>query len=522
MEERIAVGQHLIAGFEGLSLSEDLVRAVREHRIGNFLLSARNIKSATQVKALCAEIQALVTQATGCPALIAISQEGGTVSRLSADCTSVPGAMAIAATGKPESARLAGRIIGQELRAMGVNFNLAPVFDINANPDNPVIGVRSYGDTPRQVIPYALEMARGLTDVGLICCAKHFPGHGDTDVDSHIGLPLVDKSLDELLAFELAPFQAAIDDGIPAVMSAHILFPKLEKERIPATLSRAIMTDLLRGRMGFKGLSLSDCMMMGAIADRYGTVNGIVEAVKAGVNLALVSHSLKLAVQASEQLLKQLRSGQMDATQLQASARLILHYKKRLKEPDASGLDQVGSKAHREAAQCLFEQALTPVHFPSGGLPGLGANPLFIGCLPAAMSRLAPHDAQALSFAREMQLRFGGTALDMSENPDAKEVARLCTQAPGHSCLVVGTCNGHLQKGQLALVRALSEGALPVICIALRDPYDQTACPPPVSGIAAYDTNAATLSALSRLLKGEIAAMGRLPVALKKERRWTI
>ena len=164
--------------------------------------------------------------------------------------------MALAATGDPETTYLAGKLTGEELRSLGVNFNLAPSVDVNCNPANPIIGVRSYGDTPATVAKYAAGMIRGLQDGGVLCLAKHFPGHGDTSLDSHLTLPCVDKPRDELERMELAPFRAAIADGVPAIMTAHILFPALDDSGVPATMSRRIVTGLLRGEMSLCRSSL--------------------------------------------------------------------------------------------------------------------------------------------------------------------------------------------------------------------------------------------------------------------------
>lgn len=189
------------------------------------------------------------------------------MTRLPESCINVPGSMALAATGDPETTYLAGKLTGEELRSLGVNFNLAPSVDVNCNPANPIIGVRSYGDTPATVAKYAAGMIRGLQDGGVLCLAKHFPGHGDTSLDSHLTLPCVDKPRDELERMELAPFRAAIADGVPAIMTAHILFPALDDSGVPATMSRRIVTGLLRGEMSFTGLVTSDCMEMPGCAE---------------------------------------------------------------------------------------------------------------------------------------------------------------------------------------------------------------------------------------------------------------
>lgn len=242
MDLREQIGQRLVTGFPGTELTEDFRRMVREYKISNVILFRENITDCAQLKQLCGEIQALVRRETGHGAFITADQEGGLVTRLPGDAVNVPGAMAIAATGDPENAYRAGLLTGRELRALGVNFDLAPSVDVNSNPENPVIGARSYGDTPQQVSRYANRMIRGLLDGGVLCSAKHFPGHGDTDTDSHLALPCVDKSMEELERTELLPFREAVRAGVPAVMTTHILFPQLEPEHLPATMSRRIMT----------------------------------------------------------------------------------------------------------------------------------------------------------------------------------------------------------------------------------------------------------------------------------------
>ncbi len=206
-------GQRLVVGFPGYEIPKELRELVREYYVGNIILFAENIRDNAQLKRLCGELQELVREATGLPAFITIDQEGGVVSRLGADAAVVPSAMCVSATGEPRNAYLAGLITGRELSALGVNFDLAPVMDVNSNPHNPVIGVRSYGDAPETVSRYGVEMIRGLTEGGVLSCAKHFPGHGDTALDSHLSLPRVDKTLEELESCELAPFRAAIEAG---------------------------------------------------------------------------------------------------------------------------------------------------------------------------------------------------------------------------------------------------------------------------------------------------------------------
>ena len=299
MDIREKIGQLLVFGFPGTTIPAEFAALVREYKIGNVILFRYNIESLPQLARLCAGIQELVRGATGSDAFITIDQEGGMVTRLPWDAVNVPGSMALAATGKPENAVLAAEITARQLRGVGVNFNFAPDLDVNSNPMNPVIGVPASATIRRASRSSARRPWRGYKNGGMLCCGKHFPGHGDTAVDSHIGLPCIGKTMDELEACELISFRAAIKAGIPAIMSSHILFPNIEPNDVPATMSRTIMHGLLRETLGFDGLILSDCMVMDAIRRHYGTAHGVVEAMRAGVDMVFVSSNADLQRESS-------------------------------------------------------------------------------------------------------------------------------------------------------------------------------------------------------------------------------
>ena len=329
MDIREKTGQRLVFGFPGTTIPAEFAALVREYKIGNVILFRYNIESLAQLARLCADIQSLIRGATGHDAFITIDQEGGMVTRLPWDAVNVPGSMALAATGKPENAALAAEITARQLRGVGVNFNLAPDLDVNSNPMNPVIGVRSFGDDPQRVALFGAKAVEGYRNGGMLCCGKHFPGHGDTAVDSHIGLPCIEKTLSELEACELLPFRAAIEAGIPAIMSSHILFPKIEPNGVPATMSRTIMHGLLRETLGFDGLILSDCMVMDAIRQHYGTAHGVVEAMRAGVDMVFVSSNAAMQRESAAAALAAAESGAIDARELDESVRRILRGERR-------------------------------------------------------------------------------------------------------------------------------------------------------------------------------------------------
>lgn len=510
------IGQRLMTGFPDTEVTDELRQIVAKYRIGNFILFEHNVENKEQLRRLCAQLQELAMEVTGAPALIAIDQEGGVVSRLKGDCAVVPSAMCISASGDVQNAYRAGKLTGEELSALGVNFDLAPDLDVNSNRQNVVIGVRSYGEAPQTVADYGVAMSRGLQAGGVLSCGKHFPGHGDTAVDSHLGLPLVDKSLDALEQCELIPFRAAIDAGIDAIMTTHILFPQLEKEKVPATMSRAIMTGLLREKLGFKGLIISDCMMMGAIQKYYGTVPGCIAACKAGVDMVIISHDAALAGQTAEALCAELTQGRLSAEEMEASMARIAHCKSALKAPAPEAVESVGSPEHRALVHALRQAGVTPVG-PCAVPPALGERPFFVGCYPFRVTLVSNPVDTHVCFPEWLAARFGGDSLVTDTDPDDAEVAQAVAAAQGHSCIVLGSYNGCTRPGQQKLLHALAALGIPMACVALRNPDDLAELPDHVYGLAVYEYTLSSLEIAAEVLSGALKPAGRLPVTLEEK-----
>lgn len=508
IERRIMIGQHFVCGFEGTGMDDSFIEAVRRYKIGNVILFSRNIASKEQLYKLCFDIQELVQHECGHPALITIDQEGGMVTRLSGDCTNVPSAMAIAATGEEKSAFDAGLLTATELRALGVNVDFAPCLDVNSNSHNPVIGVRSYGDRSEVVSSYGLSMIDGLQSGGVMAVAKHFPGHGDTHLDSHVALPVVEGTKEEL-AMHLAPFRSAVAGGVMGIMTSHILFPQLEKNNVPATMSRSIITDFLRSELGFKGLIFSDCMEMDAIAKHYGTVKGAVAALKAGVDLVCISHHVCLGCEAVEAVEAALDAGVLSEADLKQSTHNILMAKSMLAEEQRPPLSVVDCPEHRAMNQKLHRQSLTLVQ----DVPfALGDNPCFVGpkCFRATN---VSSDEEALVFAPYMAALLGGSSIVTDENPGNEEIERVGGQTSSSSSVVCATYNGHLHPGQVQLVNSLAKKK-PVLCIALRNPYDLALLDARIRSIAAYAYTKPVLAAFAKYVQEPFPLEGRLTVSL--------
>ena len=506
------IGQRLMTGFPGTEMSEEFRQAVREYKVGNVILFKENVADCAQLKQLCRDIQDFVRQETGHSAFIAIDQEGGVVTRLREDGVNIPGAMALGATGNPENAYAAGKLIGRELRALGPNFNFAPSVDVNCNPRNPVIGVRSYGDDPVAVGRFGARAIQGFMEGGVLSTAKHFPGHGDTDLDSHLALPCVDKSMEQLEKMELIPFRAAVEAGVPAVMTSHILYPQIEPENIPATMSRRIMTGILREKLGFRGIIVSDCMEMAAIRANYGVSEGTLAAFRAGVDLVEITHHPLWCCEAAQRILDAAENGELDMNEMEASVQRILDAKKQwIDEMEPCDFDFA---AAAEESRRMLEQTVTQIAAPAEGFR-FSENPLCIGCEAYRTSLVGNVDEdKGNPFGLAAARALNGTCADMTRDPSREEIDELVARAREHGSAVVGAFNTISNPGQMALIRALAENQIPTAVAGLRSPYDLRELPEGVWGFVVYENSPAGIQAAVKVLTGELVPTGKLPVRL--------
>jgi beta-N-acetylhexosaminidase len=295
--ERMA-GSVIVCGFDGLEPPAAVHRWLSEQAVAGLILFKRNIHEVEQAAALIASCNA--RRRSALPILVCVDQEGGRVARFGNPVLSLPPMRVLAAAGDTQLTRDAGMVLGRELRAIGVNLNFAPVLDVDTNPHNPVIGDRAFGHTPEVVIEHALAFAGGLHDGGVLACGKHFPGHGDTDLDSHLALPKLRHDLARLNEVEFRPFRAAAK-RIPSLMTAHVVFEALDSN-VPATMSPAVIDGLLREELGFEGAVFSDDLEMKAITDRYAIEEAGVLAIEAGCDLLLVCSDLEAAARLRQSL----------------------------------------------------------------------------------------------------------------------------------------------------------------------------------------------------------------------------
>ena len=500
------VGQVFMLGFVGTRVTEQNRALIHGLRLGGVTLFGRNIETAQQVRQLTAGLQEF---AEPVPLFISIDQEGGLVVRVTSGATIFPGNMAIGAADDLKLAHAVAAASADELRAMGITMNLAPVVDVNTNARNPVIGTRSFGGDAARVADFAVATIDGTQAQGVSAVAKHFPGHGDTDVDSHRDLPLVAHPLERLQALELVPFQAAIRAGVDGIMTAHVYAPAIEpRPNVPATLSKAVLTDLLRDRLGYDGLILTDALDMGAITNYRSSAEAAVDAFLAGADLLLIAGVTERDHQrlgdGPRLLLEAVRAGRVSVERLDASVLRVLLAKARRGVLPGAGLpspsaDAVGRVAHRELALDVARKAVTLLRDSEGLLPLDRRQRIGVVVAGAAPRTGVQDDVQAGSLLAAIQ-EFAPRSFSVGS-----------PRATNAEVIVLGTYDLAQHADQHTLARALAASGKPVIGVALRGPYDAAAVPEIGTFVAVYGDRPVHLQAAAEALFGELTPTGQVP-----------
>jgi beta-N-acetylhexosaminidase len=485
---------------------------IRRYHLGGIIYFAwsDNVHDPQQIAGLSNGIQRVATSSgSGVPALVSTDQEQGVVVRVTEPATQFPGSMALGAARDPALARAAAAITGEELRAMGINENFAPVADVNVNPENPVIGVRSFSSDPRLASVLTDAQVRGYQRERVASTAKHFPGHGDTNVDSHTGLPVIDHTREELDRIDLPPFEAAIDAGVESIMTAHIVVPALDDSGRPATLSRPILTDLLRRQMGFDGVVVTDALTMEGVREMFGDERVPIEAINAGADILLMPPDLDLAYRS---VLDAVRSGEISESRIDRSVYRILRLKERLglfRKPFVNERKVgkvVGSRRHLAAADAVAERTVTLVENDAGTLPlaaGTGDRALVTGWGVTTTQTLA---GQVADRGLATEVVETGTA------PDDAAIARARAAADRSDLVIAVTNRAWSSPAQQRLVAELVDSGKPVVVVAVRDPYDIAHLSSVDSYLATYSYAGVSIRALAKVLFGEVNPTGRLPV----------
>ncbi|CAG8947030.1 unnamed protein product [Penicillium salamii] len=519
------VGQLFAVGFHGLSPSPEIKTLIHDYHLGGIVLFSRNFENAEQLQALTHDLQQEAKLAGHQrPLLIGIDQENGFVTRISPPVAAqVPGPMALGATHDPECAYSAGKATGETLSFFGINMNYAPVCDINSEPLNPVIGVRSPGDDPEFVGRFASATARGLRETNIVPSVKHFPGHGDTAVDSHYGLPVIPKTRDQLERCELIPFRRAVAEGIEAVMTAHISLPCIDLTR-PATLSAKAL-NILRKDMAYDGMVITDCLEMDGISSTFGTEEGSVLALQAGSDSLMICHTFEVQLASIKRVCEAVKSGEIDQSRLEDACRHVsavkdkfLTWESALRQSDLTHLSSLNNRI-AEKTMDIYSRSTTLVRDKNDILP-LSKTSIIIFLFPGdkipaggavdgeGMGRQGSfHSRRYLDVLRQhnnsiAEIRYGTTGLT-AEQWQVIDVADV---------VIFTSLNARESAYQETLGLELAERVRSLVHIAACNPYDFLDAPSVKTYITTYEPTIEAFSVAADIMFGTMIPTGALPV----------
>lgn len=483
---------------------------------------ANNIQDPHQIADLSNGVQrASLALPTPIPSLISIDQEHGVNVRIGSGATQLQGAMALGAGRSLSDARTAGRISGTELAAMGIHQNFAPVADVNVNPANPIINVRSFGADAREVGRMVAAQVTGYQQVGVVACAKHFPGHGDTGQDSHTGLPVITHTREEWERVDAPPFRAAIAAGVDSIMTAHLQVPALDPSNDPATLSPAILQGVLRDELGFDGVIVTDALNMQGVRTKYGDDRVPVLALKAGADQLLFPPDIDVAYHG---VLTAVRAGEITEERLDESVLRILRVKDKAGLFDGSPyasrkeVDRVvGARGHRLAAARIAERTTTLLVNEDEALPlrRRQRRLLVVGASPAFPTDDTRTTVPELAAAFD-ELGYRTSHLATGRAPDAAKIDEAVAAARGRDAVVVTTDNVNATSAQRTLVSRLLATGVPVVHLAVRNPYDIAHLGGVRASLASYCWTEVELRAAARVIAGRVEPRGKLPVPVQR------
>ncbi|MCB9422308.1 MAG: glycoside hydrolase family 3 C-terminal domain-containing protein [Ardenticatenaceae bacterium] len=520
MSVKELLGYKLMLAFEGTTPPPRILDWLAERPVGGFtLFRPLNVASPGQVRELTERLQTAVSPQFQSPLLIAADQEGGQLMALGAELTQFPGNMALAAARDPELTRRVGQAIGTEMAALGVNLNYAPNCDINTNPGNPAAGIRTFGDDPALAAQMAGAMVDGLQSAGVAATMKHFPGKGGAQVDSHFAMPLIDHSRERLEQMELRPFRAAIESGVKLAMTGHFAIPSLtEHPDLPATLSRAVMHDLVRQELGFDGVTITDALDMGALTQGAGQIIDIIAATRAEVDLLLTTNQPEVQERLYHGLQLAYSRGLVEKWHIENSVNRIFALKQWVSQQTWPDISVIGCAEHRELEAEAARRSITLVRNDAGLLPLRLASDAKIAVIMPQPQDLTPADTSSYvkpGLATAVRQHHAHVDEFITTHPPTEsEITALRRKAVGYDLLIIGTISASMQPEQTALVNELLALNVPTVTIALRTPYDLTVYPEAKTHLCTYSIHEPSMAAVTAVLWGKTPATGKLPVTI--------
>ncbi len=507
------IGQMAMVGFQGLEPPDHILEWLANGRIGGVHLFSRNIKSPAQVRELT---QSCHDAATG-PILIGIDQEGGAVARLRDGFTESPGAMALSAAGSEELAAEVSKMLATEMLALGINWVFAPVADITHDINNPTTGTRSPGMDKEQVSRMVAAEVHGFQTGGVAACAKHYPGLGNSPVDTHEALAVIDSSLDFLRQYDLVPFQAAIAAGVATMMTTHTKYLAIDTE-YPATMSPAVIQKLLREELGYNGVVCTDCMEMKAVADNYGPGESAVLAALAGVDLILVSHTREYQEMAYAALVEAAKAGRLSEEFIDAAVARIQAVKACFALTDQPSLNVIHSAEHLTLAARSARAGTVLLRSDTDVFP-IKSDSHRVGLIEfasyidsPAMDKGGKSGLVNILRPRAPKIEVVSLRPGDTNNKTMEHARKLAGEV---DVLVLATRSAHLQPAQLEQARDFLQRAKRVILLCLRNPYDVNVLPGAQTIICTCGDSAPSLQSAVEALLGDFIPSGKLPVSVE-------
>lgn len=508
------VGRMFLIGFHGLTAPDYVLDWLRQGRAAGVILFGRNVANPEQLAALTRQIHA----ASPVPLLIAIDQEGGTVARLREGFTESPGALAMAAAPDGEIwTERVSEVLAQEMHSLGINWTYAPAVDISYNAANPTVGTRSFGSDPALVSRMAAAAVRGFQAGGVAACAKHFPGLGNTAVDTHLSLAVLDTPVEQLLQTDLKPYRAAIGDGLVSVMTTHTKFTALDTEH-PATLSGSIVRRLLREELGFDKVVTTDCMEMKAISDHYGAGESAVLAALAGIDLILFSHTAEMQQSAYDALLAAVQSGRVPMALVDdANARIEALIEQFAIQPDAISAQTVRSAAHVDTALAAALSGIVLLKQDADVFPLKPGRSVALIEFASILDSEVVESGGLTGLAQDFEAMIPGAPTMILQTAKLTDelLAGAASLAEGVDVLIVATRNAHLNPAQQVAAQALIDAAKHTILLCLRNPYDADALTNAATVLCSCGDARPSLQAVVEALRGAFVPSGKLTVPLE-------
>ncbi len=507
---REKIGNLFLIGIDGDELNEESINVIKTIQPGFIILFQRNVKTPGQLSELVHQIKKLA----GREIVFAIDQEGGIVTRLENGFAISPGAMAIAATGNAENAYITGRILGEEMIKMGISWDLAPVVDINDNFMNPSLGVRSFGDIPEQVSLYSGKFYEGLRDSGVAGSAKHFPGKGSVSVDPHLDMPYLDKNYEQLSENEFVPFADIFNKGIESVMVSHLYLPQIDKDKIPASISSNIMKGILKGKLGYDGILVSDDLTMGGVSNSCPVPEAAYRALMSGMDVIDICHKYENQLSSFEFLLKKAEEDEEVRNAIDKAYDKVNAFIRKFNVPESlMDSESVGSEKNLKEMERISLESITVFEGCDDFIPlDLGENDFVFHVKPLRQS-LVEEERDGTYVVSQMKKLFKAASFRQFEAKiDKNNVEDFLNGCVGGKA-VVFTENAYLFEGQKYLVKRLCEKFEKVLLVALRNPYD-AGIKGVENSILTYGYSLPSQKALLKVLAGEAESGGKCPVKI--------